>query len=422
MRKVLSNGPSKDFVINGLNRLILRSRALFLAAPYFDHAAPVIEAAAQGKRVQLLIGLNSATHPDAVSAVLGRTGVAVRYLTHRFHAKIYVFDEGALLGSANLTNAGLHANREAVICLDQESDADALEETRALFAELWESAAVLTEELAKTFSTAWRQARATGPDADARIEQAVGRAEPVNINVASSKVSRERLFIEGLRRRVYEQYRPAFLEVSTILENGGLRRADLAEFGLAHETNRFLNWVRLAHAPGEETWRSAPLRTPEERRTEIERLGKEWRWTDQSLVPADYLQRLATVKNHLANAAALEICSENDITEALIALHAFSEQLRFVKGGLPALGPAFWRENAHDLARVKRSLSHLLWGDGDLVQRLHDLLYDARWKLNYFGLFCALELCGSVHPDLYPPMNGRMAKGLRFLGFDVRGS
>jgi phosphatidylserine/phosphatidylglycerophosphate/cardiolipin synthase-like enzyme len=68
----------------------------------------------------------------------------VRYFTRRFHAKIYVFDEAALVGSSNLTDGGLKADREATMCLDQPDDLDAIEEIRALFVELWESAHVLT--------------------------------------------------------------------------------------------------------------------------------------------------------------------------------------------------------------------------------------------------------------------------------------
>jgi hypothetical protein len=43
-------------------------------------------------------------------------------------------------------------------------------------------------------------------------------------------------------------------------------------------------------------------------------------------------------------------------------------------------------------------------------------------KLGYFGQFCALELFGTVKPEECPPMNGRMAKALRYLGFDVPGA
>lgn len=36
--------------------------------------------------------------------------------------------------------------------------------------------------------------------------------------------------------------------------------------------------------------------------------------------------------------------------------------------------------------------------------------------------FCALELYGTIRPTECPPINGRMAKALRYLGLDVRGA
>jgi hypothetical protein len=134
-----------------------------------------------------------------------------------------------------------------------------------------------------------------GPDPDASIEEALGRAAPKNIDVASRHTSRERLFLEALRRQVYEQYRPAFLEVKSVLTSQDLHRPELASLGDAHATNRFLNWVRLTQAPGEDTWRSTPFRSPAERREEILRLGHDWIETRDNRVVPHYAQQLETV-------------------------------------------------------------------------------------------------------------------------------
>jgi hypothetical protein len=420
MKRVFSNGPSKDYVINPFNRLIGKSSSLHLAAPYFTMAGPVVDAAKNGKAVQLLIGLNAATHPTALATTMGIPGLAVRYLTHRFHAKIYIFDDAALLGSANLTDAGLMANREAVICLDQSEDLDAIEEVRSLFLELWESAPVLTPTKLAAFTAAWHASRPQGPDPDAAIEAAVGRAEPPNIHVASRSKSRERVFLDDLQRQVYEQYRPAFGEVSRLLEEHGSRRPELAEIGLANETNRFLNWVRLTCVIGEDAWRSAPIQPPEARRTEIVRLGAEWATTTESRVPDDYVDWLHTVQRLFGGPDSIAAASREDLVVGLMSLHAFAEQSRFVKGGSPHLPAAFWAANSQDVEKVRRTLTYLVHGPGDFVPRLHDVLYDAQLKLGYFGRFCALELYGTVKPQECPPMNGRMAKALRYLGFDVR--
>ncbi|MFC3069405.1 phospholipase D family protein [Phenylobacterium soli] len=420
MKRIYSNGASRDYVIKPFERLIARASRLHLAAPYFTAADTVIAAVAAGKSVQLLVGLNSATSPSALAQVLRAPNISIRYLTHRFHAKIYLFDDAAILGSANLTDGGLRSNREAIICLDQPEDREAIEEVRALFLDLWNDAKVLTPSDLQTFKSAWEATRQKGRSPDELIEEAVGRAEPRNVSLASQTKSRERLFLDDLQRQVYEQYRPAFSEVSDLLAGRGFRRPDLAVIGLANETNRFLNWVRRTYVIGDEAWRSAPLRPPQERQKLIAELGAEWAVTSNSKVPETYIDWLATIGRIFGTREGIDAASKEDLTEGLMSLHAFTEQLRFVKGGLAALPTAFWAANDEDVEKVRRTLAYLLHGPGDFVPRLHDVLYDPRMKLGLFGFFCALELYGTVRPDDCPPMNGRMAKALRFLGFDVR--
>lgn len=420
MRRVFSNGKN-DYVANAFDRLSRTARTLYLAAPYFSYANPVIDAARAGKTVRLLIGLNSATKPNSVAQAVATPRVDVRYLTKRFHAKIYIFDGGVLLGSSNLSDNGLYSNREAVICLDRSEDQDAVAEVRELFAELWEAAAVVTPEKLEAFQTAWRETQPKLPDRDDEIARIVGEIVAPNIDVGSRNKSREQIFIEGLQRRVYEQYRPAFAEVDQLLEEGRYRRSDLLKLGPAHETNRFLNWLRLEHAVGD-SWRDAAIRSEPERRELIRSFAETWLTTDITHVPEDYLRRLDTIRRSLPDEMTLRGLTQEEVTAVLLSVHAFSDQFRFVSGGSSALGPAFWRENNNDVARVTGSLARLLFGKGDFVERLHDQLYDPRWKLRKFGIFCALELFGTVRPELYPPINGRMAKSLKFLGFDVEGT
>ncbi|HWB53393.1 MAG TPA: phospholipase D family protein [Tepidisphaeraceae bacterium] len=422
MKRIFSNGPAKDFVVNPFTELVSESSELYIAAPYVTETGELLAAAKGGKSVKLLAGLNASTTPEALSAVHSVAGIAVRYLTSRFHAKIYIFDNAALVGSSNLTDGGLRSNREATIRLDEPGDRDAIEELRALFFELWDYAEVLTREKLDSFTAAYNRFGGRGSGPDKLIEAAVGKAEPINIGVVSRKKTPERIFLEQLRRQVYEQYRPAFNEVTKLLEENGFRRPELEDVGTANETNRFLNWVRLTQAPGDEAWATAPLRSQDQRRSEILRLGREWTQTDKNKIPEDYIDWLRQVRARFGSPAAIEAASQEDLTEGLMSLHAFIEQLRFVKGGKANLPKAFWSENNNDVEKVKRTLTWLVHGRGDFIQRLHDVLYDPQMKLALFGIFCALELYGTVKPDDCPPMNGRIAKALRFLGFDVRGT
>jgi hypothetical protein len=422
MRRIFSNGPSKDFVINPFTSLIQKSRSLHIAAPFVTKIDELVSAAKDGKSVDLLVGLNMATSPTALAAVHDRPNIAVRYLTRRFHAKIYLLDDAAMVGSSNLTDGGLLSNREATICLDQSEDLEAIEELRSLFLELWTDALVLTTDKLKDFTAIHAQLRRIGPDPDALIEKAVGKAEPININVESKMKTPERKFLESLRQQVYEQYRPAFSEVARLLQENQFRRTELEDVGGANETNRFLNWVRLTYAPGDETWQTAPLRSEEERRAEILRLGQEWMTTDESRIPKDYIDWLHIVQSVFGTSEAIAAASKDRLAEGLVSLHAFNEQLRFVKGGAAELPNAFWDANSQNVSKTKSTLTYLVHGPGDFIKRLHDVLYSPRMKLSYFGIFCALELYGTIKPDECPPMNGRMAKALRFLGFKVRGT
>lgn len=96
-----------------------------------------------------------------------------------------------------------------------------------------------------------------------------------------------------------------------------------------------------------------------------------------------------------------------------MGVHAFEEQIRFIKGGYSAIIEFFWKENNEDVERVRRSFSHLVFGNGEFIKRLYDVLNFPEWKITYFGESCARELSGTIRPDMCPPMNGRSAKGLR---------
>ena len=248
MNRISSNAGAGDFVINSFNELGETTSKLYLAAPYFTASEPILEAVDEAKKVKLLIGLNVATSPSALEKVHGKPGVAIRYLTHRFHAKIYLFDDAALLGSSNLTEAGLKSNREAVIRLDRAEDAEAVEEVRALFVELWDAARVLTSAKLEAFEASHAKVIGQRLQAEEAIEQAVGRVEPRNVRVGSGKKTKERMFLDRLQREVYEQYGQSFDEVRRTLDENGLRRPDLGELGATNETNRFLNFVRETHA------------------------------------------------------------------------------------------------------------------------------------------------------------------------------
>ena len=311
----------------------------------------------------------------------------------------------------------MQSNREATVQIES---TEQLQEIRNLCQELWASAPILTPQTLANFEAV------VGPfgkyfDPNAKVEASVGRAEPTNVSVGSSKKSHEYLFLEALRRRVYEQFMPAFAEVSSFLSEEGLHRPEWSVTDKGSETNRFLNWVRLTQGSGDE-WQNAPLRSKEERREALFELGRGWVATTNPRIAADYFPNMNQLRAVLTDEQTLQAANRAELSEALMGIHAFEEQIRFIKGGYSAIIDFFWKANDADVDRVKRTLTHLLFGKDEFIRRLYDVLTFSEWKIRYFGESCALELSGTVRPEMCPPMNGRSAKGLRYIGFNVPAS
>ena len=129
---------------------------------------------------------------------MGKSNFEIRYFTRRFHAKLYVFDGEALLGSSNLTQGGMLLNREATIAISDEID---LLEARRLYSDLWNDAKTLTAEKLKQFTPYWTGKRGA-LDPDPLVESAVELSQPRNSSLQSQKPSSGSLFMEALRRQV----------------------------------------------------------------------------------------------------------------------------------------------------------------------------------------------------------------------------
>ncbi|HHH9441344.1 TPA: phospholipase D-like domain-containing protein [Pseudomonas aeruginosa] len=415
---IYTNSPGEDQVLRPFTRLISTASHIRIAVPYFTRAQEVLQAAERGAQIELLVGLNSATNPKALAQVLDAKNCAVRYFTDGFHAKIFIMDGVAMLGSANLTDGGLINNREAVILLDQPGDEERSRAIEGFFYAAWAGAEVLTRQVYLQFRDAWDTSSKL-PNRDAPFQKLVS-VEPPTVLAGSGQKTAQQHYLSDLQKMIYEEYLPAFEEVKGILQSQGARRPEFSDREWAPEVNRFLNWVRLVHAPGDAAWQDAPRRLIQERRSVIQALAREWLTTEDPKIPENYFELLDTLQAVMGTPESIRASGKYEIADALMAVHAFLEQLRFTLGGADALPAQFWQRNNEDLVRVQNTLVNLIHGHDDFAVRIGAVLYDPKYKLGSFGRFCALELVGSLKPEQVPPINGRMAKALRFLGFNVR--
>jgi hypothetical protein len=423
VRDAYGNSAASGYTIDFFNLNAPGSSQSYLASPFFSTFDPIRVLTTQGCKVKLLVRLCSITPPTTLRQALNDPNVTVRYYTSRdFHAKLYIIDDEALVGSANLTHSGLMTNREVSVVLRKDRDPgfDALPSMFNLF---WDYADVLTADILARYEQAFKKIGKAKEEEEfqAFLETLISPAVPPSAKVGSEIVSKRRSFLQGLRRKYDEEVIPAFREVGQVFEELGQRRAEFRDGDPEIELGRFLGWLRIARAPGD-SWHTATLADLQERRKRITHFLGDWHAVEDTtagdMFHADKeVGNIQRLRSAFASAQSIAGLNYDDLFEALISVHAFYDRLRFVSGGLVGLRLDFSQRNT--LASIKETLCYLLYGSGTALERAYDCIYDEKRRLGGFGEACVMELLGWMDPDR-PPINGRTIKALRFLGFDVK--
>jgi hypothetical protein len=423
IRDAYGNSAASGFTIDFFKLNAPGASQALLASPFVSTFEPIRALTEKGCSVRLLVRLCSITPPAVVRQALADPKVTLRYYTSRsFHAKLYIIDDVALVGSANLTDAGLMTNREVSVVLRKDRD-PAFDALPGMFNLFWDYADTMTPEICVQYEQAFRTIGnpAEEKEFQAHLEKFVEAATPPSATVGSERVSARRSFIQGLRRKYDEELIPAFREVVTIFEELGRSRPEFAGADPEIELGRFLGWLRIARAPGE-SWAHTSLADAPERRQRIVHFLADWNAVEDTTAGDMFdanreVSNIERLRTTFASPQSIESLKYDELFDALVSVHAFYDRLRFVSGGLAGLRVDFAQRNS--LSAIKETLTYLLYGSGTALERAYDCIYDEKRRLGGFAEACVMELLGWMDKDR-PPINGRTIKALRFLGFDVR--
>lgn len=364
LRDAYGNSKDSGYTIDFFELTAPGAKSAMLASPFFSTYDPIERLTKRGCEVKLIVRLCTITPPAMIAKALDDPLVTLRYFTSReFHAKLYIVDDQALVGSANLTAAGLMSNREVSIVVRKDRDA-AFDELPGLFDLFWRYAGVMTSDILAAYQTAFRQIWNPREEAEfeKQLTRLVGKADPPSAMVGSEVMSRRRSFLELLRRKYDEQVIPAFQEVREIMSSSGLRRAEFAEGDIEIELNRFLGWTRLIHAPGD-TWKQSPLANRSDRLERTLTYLRNWVEVGDTKAGDMYYAEqeqgnIARLRHGLSSVQSIDSMDYDQMFETLCGCHAFYDMLRFVSGGLPGLKADFVRRNT--LPEIQATLGYLL--------------------------------------------------------------
>ena len=420
MTDLYTNRNSRqDFVKHAFTHHIQNNMDIFIASAFFTEFNVIDSLLEKGCHIRIIVRLGVPTSPFALEKLLSHKNVEARFFTNNsFHPKLYIFGDSSLLvGSANLTNAALLTNQEVMVSLNSEDHR--FEELTSLFSNYWESANVLSKEAIKDYKNIYNKYSKLSSQIislDNEVLDKIGDINYSNINRGKKHISQSSIFLESYRKS-YQTSVYAFECIEEIYSSFQ-RKVPEEQIPLRLEIDSFFSFVRDYYAT-QETWLAQPLGWTDMQKSHLRTLVNEWLSTpwehfEERIVPINY----PLIYNVFKSPDSIEQSNAGEIVDALCVLHSFHDRLRFYKGGLDTLIEEFSTSN--DISQIKKTITYLLYGKGDIIKRMSDCIYNDEFKLNAFGQSNVQELIGWINKENLPVINGRTTKVLRYFGFDVR--
>ncbi|MDV1071748.1 MULTISPECIES: phospholipase D family protein [Klebsiella] len=420
MTDLYTNRNSRqDFVKHAFTHHIQNNMDIFIASAFFTEFNVIDSLLEKGCHIRIIVRLGFPTSPFALEKLLSHKNVEARFFTNNsFHPKLYIFgDRSLLVGSANLTNAALLTNQEVMVSLNSEDHR--FEELTSLFSNYWESANVLSKEAIKDYKNIYNKYSKLSSQIislDNEVLDKIGDINYSNINRGKKHISQSSIFLESYRKS-YQTSVYAFECIEEIYSSCQ-RKVPEEQIPLRLEIDSFFSFVRDYYAT-QETWLAQPLGWTDMQKSHLRTLVNEWLSTpwehfEERIVPINY----PLIYNVFKSPDSIEQSNAGEIVDALCVLHSFHDRLRFYKGGLDTLIEEFSTSN--DISQIKKTITYLLYGKGDIIKRMSDCIYNDEFKLNAFGQSNVQELIGWINKENLPVINGRTTKVLRYFGFDVR--
>lgn len=407
-----------DFIRNAILQMSQQCKTMMIASAFFTDADLVARLASSRITINLVVRLGFPTSPNALRTVFQNPNVNTRFFTDEsFHPKLIIFDDDrALVGSANLTKSGIDSNQEIMISIDSYDDVFiGLIET---FNSYWKDAKVLTNEVLNEYQKIYRdhdKAAKGIAELNNKVLDKIGVIRTNNITTDVSIKGSKSIFTHAYQQN-YQSYLTAFNKIQSVYQEFTRKTPDNV-IPLRLEIDSFFSFVKDQIATGE-TWSETKLEFDNNisklRENISEWLNTYWPHYEEKIIPHNY----PLIQNNFSSPEKINELDYDQIIETLMVLHSFHDRYRFYKGGKASQIPTFIQLNP--IEDVKRSIIHLLYGRGDIVSRMADLIYDGNYKLNHFGNANVQELLGWVNKEEYPIINGRTTKVLRFYGFDVK--
>ena len=192
-----------------------------------------------------------------MASALSKPRVQIRYFTDRqFHSKLYIFgDRRAIVGSSNLTDGGLEANREVAVIIPS-NHAEAFDRLVGIFECYWNQAEPFDHGKLQIFARIYQDKAKSPPTRhlDEEIKKHLGSIAPAGIRVGDApRGKNEREWSDY--KKTFQVFEGTFKEVSDIYVHklSGARLMEDTSIPLHVEVQAFMSYLREKHLRGDDT-------------------------------------------------------------------------------------------------------------------------------------------------------------------------
>jgi hypothetical protein len=310
------------------------------------------------------------------------------------HAKIYIFDEKAVLTSANLTETAFTRRREAGILLDESESQELIQLVR-----IWwdENCSEVSEEDLSNWAE--KGIPNEGEKEGAGLRQLWSLPEMPSDSDFSNGENRASVFSK------YRSFLASYSEFAN--EYKSVQRL-WPKIPLFMEVDAFLDFLYhvAPGAPSQQFYYRGEVRalSKAQRIAEISKWAHKFaNWAMAEGNPRWYEERIAIVQSLLKPETINQLNREDarKVANCINAMNA--RQLNKYK---------FLKPENNSIDKIRRAWKNLLHGRGSEDERIKQCDSDLR----FFGTSSIQELLGWYYPDKYPLKNGNSDAGLHFFG------
>lgn len=325
------------------------------------------------------------------------------------HAKIYIFDEKAIITSANLTRAAFTQRHEVGILLQGAESNEIIK----IFTDWWNSAADIEENQ-------WMFQKSENPVCrDEQVHSNLKSHTKLRPALKAMEVSVETAENHGLTifNLVVQEYGYFAKEYLRYFQYLGLDRL-WPDVLVNLETDRFMNFLFHETASGQP---SKPFSKRGSKPNQFNTIEERFEFIQQEIQKFmefvkiwpnyinDEIDQMTTVKQ-LLNSETVDRLGRRELTTILKQINAITSDRRLTEYKINEITKAERLEN------IREGLKTLLTeADLPISQKMANI---KALKVG-IGNSVICEIVANLYPEKYPKINANSLAGLRYLGYDV---